>query len=153
MGVLRSEDEALEPEPADGHPLFPKTNRNTGLLYPTFANGTRGVALLHHVVAWSRGLVAAELSGLVYSHLCANTKCTLATHICTESPLRNEARKFCDPVHELPGMFYIRGLRKRYLVTCGHGPELCIRYVPGFASWEEFLASDEVEVLYPNGRA
>jgi hypothetical protein len=66
------------------------------------------------------------------SHLCHNPLCTIPAHVVVESVAANN-RKGCKVWVDCPH----EGCELKVRV-CDHEP-MCIRYVEGYETWEEFL--------------
>jgi hypothetical protein len=92
--------------------------------------GANKFAVLQEVLLWARGVIL-EGNGDQCSHLCGKTLCTLPKHICKESAEKNNNRKGCVVWWDCPHC------PKKILICC-HEPK-CIKFAPGFATWEDFL--------------
>lgn len=68
---------------------------------------------------------------LQISHRCHNPLCTIPDHVVLESARDNNNRKGCAVWANCPHC----PLKVR---VCPHEP-MCIRYVPGFETWEQFV--------------
>jgi hypothetical protein len=97
------------------------------------AVGANKFTTLNEMLGWAAGLYL-ERGGDQYSHRCNNPRCTVASHICVESAVLNNGRKGCRVWVDCPH----EGCGKKIRV-CAHEPS-CIRYCPGFDSWEDFEA-------------
>jgi hypothetical protein len=93
--------------------------------------GANKFAVLQQVLLWARGVTLVEVTDQC-SHLCGNPLCTLPEHVCRESPQKNNNRKGCVVWWDCP-----HGCEKKIFV-CRHEPP-CIKFVPGYASWEDFV--------------
>ncbi|PTD02334.1 hypothetical protein FCULG_00012036 [Fusarium culmorum] len=67
-------------------------NRKNGYIQLNW-NGAGKFAMLHQVLAWSRGLVAQGDDQV--SHLCGNPTCLVPEHVVIKSPAKNNGRKGC----------------------------------------------------------
>ncbi len=92
--------------------------------------GANKFCVLQELVLWSKG-VTREVAGDQCSHLCGKPFCL--EHVCLESAVANNSRKGCVVWWPCPHA----GCAKKILI-CQHSP-LCIKYVPDFKSWEDFL--------------
>jgi hypothetical protein len=91
--------------------------------------GANKFAVLQEVLLWSKHEMAVE--GLHISHLCDKPRCAVAEHVVLESPGVNNSRKNCGKI------INCAHCEKKY-IACDHEPK-CISYVPGFASWADFM--------------
>jgi hypothetical protein len=96
------------------------------------SGGANKFCTLGEMLVWAAGLRLE--GGDQVSHRCHHPKCTLPSHICSESAALNNGRKGCIVWVDCP-----HGCSEKIL-ACPHIPG-CIRYVPGYESWEEFLAN------------
>ena len=93
------------------------------------SNRANKFAMLQHVVLWSDG--RDFRSGEDCSHLCGNTRCTLPSHIITESSQYNQSRKGCKGWCKCRGCDSITS-------TCDHEPK-CIVYCELYSSYQQFV--------------
>ena len=94
-------------------------------------NGANKFCVLGDMLGWARGVQAGD--GEQISHLCGNPKCIIPAHVVVETVVENNRRKNC--------IVWVDCLHKdcsERLLVCPHNP-LCIKYVPGWETWEEFL--------------
>ncbi|KAI8943889.1 hypothetical protein F4801DRAFT_573543 [Xylaria longipes] len=91
--------------------------------------GANKFAMLQEILLWAQG--HQKLPSDQCSHLCGEPKCLLRNHIIAESVAENNARKGCLVVYPCSHC-------TKYYVVCNHTPT-CIKYIPGFESWEDFL--------------
>lgn len=91
--------------------------------------GANKFATLQEVLIWAGG---RDLTGGAQaSHLCCRPSCTVIEHVIPESAEENNARKNCVVFGNC------HHCSKKVLV-CQHTPT-CIKFCPGFASWQDFL--------------
>ena len=93
-------------------------------------DGVNKFCTLNEMLAWAARL---DLDGgKQVSHLCHNPKCTIPAHVCAESVSDNNRRKGCLVFIDCPH----RCAEK--ILVCPHRP-LCVKHVPGYETWEDFL--------------
>jgi hypothetical protein len=92
--------------------------------------GANKFAVLQEVLLWAGGVTRVD-SGDQCSHLCGNPLCTLPEHVCLEDAKKNNSRKGCVVWWDCPHC-------DKKIKICQHEPS-CIKFVPGFISWKEFL--------------
>lgn len=110
------------------------------LLKPTKENGYAQVSwggankfcVVEELLLWAGGVIKND-QGDQCSHLCCKTLCLEVGHVCVESALLNNLRKGCAVWIDCPH----KGCSKKILV-CFHEPK-CIKFCPGFLSWEDFM--------------
>lgn len=91
--------------------------------------GANKFCVLEDLVLWARGVMKSE--GDQCSHLCCEPLCMCPEHICTESAQENNLRKGCVVWWDCPHC-------PQKILICQHQPP-CIKYVPGYLSWNNFL--------------
>ena len=96
------------------------------------SHGANKFCVLGEMLAWARGIYITK--GQQISHRCHNPVCTIPAHIVVESARENNNRKGCVVWWDCPHSKDGCNLK---LLICAHRPT-CIRYVPGYSSWEEF---------------
>lgn len=92
--------------------------------------GANKFCVLEELLLWAGGVT--KVQGDQCSHRCGEPLCCDPEHICRESARNNNIRKGCVVWWACP-----HGCQKK-IVVCTHEP-LCIKFVPGFASWEDFI--------------
>ena|ERR1039457_3349990 len=92
--------------------------------------GANKFAVLQEVLLWAKG-VTLDVSSDQCSHRCGNPLCVLPEHICRESAKNNNNRKGCVVWWDCPHC-------DKKIFICQHEPS-CIKFVPGFKSWDDFL--------------
>ena len=90
--------------------------------------GANKFCVLQELVLWSQG-VSFKDAGDQCSHLCGRPRCL--EHVCKESVAKNNQRKGCVVWWDCPHC-------ELKILICQHNPP-CIKYAPGFASWDDFL--------------
>lgn len=114
------------------------------------AGGANHFMMLQHVVLCAAGQSYAFGQdgtlpvGMHASHLCGNTQCTTVGHVHIESVRANNQRKGCHVW--IPCPHVMEGCSSPVILVCPHTP-VCIKYVEGFVSMDELVAS-----LPPNHR-
>jgi hypothetical protein len=105
--------------------------------------GANHFALLQEVALWAdgRGKENSEADrSLEHSHLCARSKCCVPSHVVLEHSSMNQRRVGCYVWVHCP-----HGDCGKKVPVCQHGPEdgsqRCIKFCPGFASYEDFKAN------------
>lgn len=106
-------------------------NKTGGYIQPSYG-GANHFAVLQELVIWSEGVTLND-NGEQISHRCHNPSCTLFGHLCLESAAKNNARKGCAVVWPCAHCL-------KFYMICSHEPR-CIKYVPGFTSWDDFVAN------------
>jgi len=101
--------------------------------------GANKFCVLGEMLVWAAGKKVTNPDDQV-SHRCHNPKCTIPAHVLVESTAANNGRKGCIVWVNCP-----HGCPEKILV-CTHNPR-CIRYVPGYDSWEAFLATGIHKIL------
>jgi hypothetical protein len=91
--------------------------------------GANKFCTLGDMLGWARGIEATGLNQI--SHRCHNPLCAVPAHIVIETPAENNNRKGCLVWVNC----YHCHLR---MLVCPHTPT-CIKYVPGWESWEDFI--------------
>lgn len=92
-------------------------------------NGANKFATLEEVMIWAGGRDLP--GGQQASHRCCRPSCTIVSHVIPESAEVNNRRKNCLVF----GDCHHCSLK---ILVCSHDP-CCIKYSPGFTSWEDFL--------------
>jgi hypothetical protein len=113
--------------------LSPKQPTKTGGYVQVSGWGGNKFASLQQVCAWAGGLDLGLDQGSQCSHRCNEPRCLIWEHICVESTEDNNRRKGCLVVVQCKHC-------DKYYLVCPHSPS-CIKFVPGFKSWEDFLAN------------
>lgn len=93
--------------------------------------GANKFCVLEELLLWASGVTKVE--GFQCSHLCCEPLCLCPEHVCLESSKKNNDRKNCAvffDCYHCPLKTFI----------CKHDPS-CIKYAPGFETWEDFLLS------------
>lgn len=93
--------------------------------------GANKFAMLQELVLWGAGTIKGD--GDHCSHLCCKPLCKIVGHVCSEDPLENNQRKGCVVWVQCPHCTLA-------ILVCPHEPK-CIKYRPGFGSWDDFLAN------------
>lgn len=93
--------------------------------------GANKFAVLQEVLLWAGGVTLEDGEDQQCSHLCENPLCTLPEHVWRESTKKNNNRKGCVVWWDCPHC-------EKKIKICQHEPS-CIKFVPGFKSWEDFL--------------
>jgi len=109
--------------------LSPLKPTKTGGYIQVSAEGANKFATLQELMVWAADMDLEPAQQA--SHLCCQPACTVETHIVPESAEENNHRKNCRVHVDCPHC-------TRKIVICVHNP-LCIKYCPGFATWEDFL--------------
>ena len=92
-------------------------------------SGANKFATLQEVMIWAGGRDLRH--GEQASHLCCHPTCTVTSHVVPETAEENNRRKNCAVYG---GCTHC----SKMVLVCSHSPE-CIKFCPGFASWEGFL--------------
>jgi homing endonuclease-like protein len=95
--------------------------------------GANKFCTLGEMLGWAAGKRCMKPEDQI-SHRCHNPKCAIPSHVVVESATANNNRKGCRVWVDCP-----HGCEEKILV-CEHTPS-CIRYVPGYESWEAFRTS------------
>jgi hypothetical protein len=93
--------------------------------------GANKFAVLQEVLLWAGGVTLEDGEDQQCSHLCGNPRCTLPEHVFRESTKKNNNRKGCVVWWDCPHC-------EKKIQICQHEPS-CVKFVPGFKSWDEFL--------------
>ncbi|KAF5550146.1 UDP-n-acetyl-D-mannosamine 6-dehydrogenase [Fusarium phyllophilum] len=112
------EDRIVNASSRDGFcRISTKVPNNSDRYIQVSENVANKFALLHQVLAWSRGFHADESQHI--SHLCSKPKCLGAAHVALETPLVNNSRKNYGLVAKCLHC-------GKFVKTCTHEPT-CVR--------------------------
>ena len=111
--------------------LTPKQPTKVGGYVQVSAWGGNKFACLQQVSVWAMGEDAGDGLTRQCSHRCGEPRCLTVGHVCVESTEDNNRRKGC--------LVAVRCHHcEKYYFVCPHQPS-CIKFFPGFKSWEDFL--------------
>lgn len=96
--------------------------------------GANKFCVVEELLLWAGGVIKNDQDEQC-SHLCCQPLCLEVGHVVVESTKNNNLRKGCRVWLDCPHV----GCEKKIHI-CDHTPS-CIRFVPGFASWDDFLAN------------
>jgi hypothetical protein len=106
-------------------------SKTNGYIQLSF-KGANKFCTLGEMLGWAAGYEVSKPLDQI-SHRCHNPKCVLPSHVVVESARDNNNRKGCRVWATCPH----EGCPDK-LILCVHQPS-CIKYVPGYDSWEEFV--------------